>query len=329
MIRFLHRNQQVFILFIFLYAVFAVMSIYFIQPLDHNTIKSFSPPLLSGFPHNLITSRNTYLLGCILLIPVLLIIGFYLVRLEINYLIIPNRSQFAAIFYIAITAFAYRYELFTGAVIGSLFLVFAIDRVLSTIENKKLSFRFIDAGLLLSLGSLFYFNIIFLLPFLWLSQLTLRSNYRKELLFSLIGISLPFIYIFSVYFIFNKSVSDTLSNLKNYLATKNDIDYSWHFLAGIGVYFFGMLVTSLFALQKFTITKIQVRKLFQLLFYLFLNLLAIFILVPSAGYELFFVISIPVAALFSIYFAECKSNIFNSFLFLLLISAPIVINFLI
>lgn len=85
----------------------------------------------------------------------------------------------------------------------------------------------------------------------------------------------------------------------------------------------------MYALRKFGKVKIQVRKLYQLLLYLFLNILAVFLLLPSAGNELFLVLSIPLAALLSIYFAECKNSFFNNILFILLIGIPVVINFLV
>jgi hypothetical protein len=328
MIKFLRRNQQVFILFIFLYAIFAVFSIYFIRPFTIYSAKPLIIPFLPGFIEGLIRNQNVYFLASFFALLIVLFIGFYLVRIAINYLIIPNRSQFAALFYIAISSFGYKLEMFSGAIVGSLFLLFAIDRVFSTINKKAISFRFIDAGILLSLGSIFYFNLLFLLPFLWLSQLTLRSNYRKELLFSIIGLLLPFVYIFSACFLFDKSVSVTLADMKSNLVSSKAIHHSWLFITGIGFYILAIVIASFFAIRRFATTKIQVRKLYQLLFYLFLNVLAIYIFIPSAGDELFFIISIPLSALLSIYFAECRNSIFNSMLFVLLMSLPVVINFL-
>jgi hypothetical protein len=296
------------------------------HPVNHDHLMGV--PFLSWFPERIIGSQHSYFLFTVLTLLLVLIIGFYLVRMEINYLIIPNRSQFAALFYVAISAFAFKTELFSGAIIASLFLLIAIDRTFRSFEKKKLSFRFLDAGILLSLGSLFYFNILFLLPFFWLVQVTLRGTFRKELLFTVIGSMLPFVYIFAGYFLFDRSIPDMLASLRNYLFTKNSGEHSLIFIAGISFYLIIILISSFYAIQKFGKIKVQVRKLYQLLLYLFLNILVIYLLMPSAGDEVFLLMSIPLGSLLSIYYAECKNGLINNILFLLLIGIPIAINFL-
>jgi hypothetical protein len=328
MIRFLRRNQQVFILFIFIYALIAVFSIYFIKPFTDFSGNHGVQSFLTGFPKNFISSQNSYLIISALMVLMVLAIGFYLVRMEINYLIIPNRSQFAALFYLSISSFGFKEELFSGAIMASVFLLLAIDRVFSTLDNKNSSYRYMDAGILLALGSLFYINLLFLFPFLWLSQLTLRSNFRKELLYSFIGLLLPFIYIFSARFIFDKPVHEAITGLQDSFAVHKSPSRSLYFLSAMGIYVVMIVTASFFAVQRFATTKIQVRKLYQLFLYLFINILIIYLIVPSAGYELFFIISIPLSTLLSIYFAECRSNLVNTLIFLLLIGIPLALNFI-
>jgi hypothetical protein len=328
MIRFLRRNQQLFILLIFIYALFAVFSVYFIKSFTAFSGKYGVQPFLTGFPKNFVASQNSYLIVSVLVVLMVLTIGFYLVRMEINYLIIPNRSQFAALFYLSISSFGFKDELFSGAIMASVFLLLAIDRVFSTLDNKNISYRFIDAGILLALGSLFYINLLFLFPFLWLSQLTLRSNFRKELLYSFIGLLLPFIYIFSLRFIFDKPVHETIIGLQDSFTMHKSPDRSLYFLSAMGFYIVIIVIASFFALQRFGTTKIQVRKLYQLFLYLFINILIIYMIVPSAGYELFFIVSIPLSTLLSIYFAECRSNLLNTLILLLLIGIPLALNFI-
>ncbi len=328
MIKFLRRNQQISILFIFIYAIVTVFSIFFTQSFDTYQNREFSSSLLTGFISSLIIDSKIYFLAFLFTILFVLTIGFYLVRINIKYLIIPNRSQFVALFYLAITSFGYQRAFFSEAILGSLFLLFALDRIFGSISLKEISYRFFDAGILLSIGSMFYFNIFFLFPFLLLSQLTLRSHYRKELLFLLIGLLLPYLYLFSVYFIIGESVSDEFKRIWESVEYYNKSEYNWQFLAGLGFYILIIIIASIFALKKFTVTKIQVRKLYQLFFYLFLNMVAIYLFIPSAGDESFFLVSIPLSALLSIYYAECKSNFINNIFFILLIGIPLVVNFL-
>ena len=145
----------------------------------------------------------------------------------------------------------------------------------------------------------------------------------------MIGAILPFIYIFTFFYLFNKSIPATFLNLKYCILRPTHTNHSYIYLATIGVYLLGIFIASLYAIRKFTIAKIQVRKLYQLLFYLFLNIIAIYIFIPSAGFELFYIMAIPLGALLSIYFAECRSSFFSAFLFFILIAAPVLVNFLV
>jgi hypothetical protein len=328
MIKFLRRNQQVFILFIFVYAILTVFSIFITRPLDEFQGNGYTLPLLTGFMNSLLINNKVYFLFSLFIFLLVLIIGFYLVRINIKYLIIPNRSQFAALFYLAIASFGYHKAMFSEAILGSLFLLFVIDRIFGSINQKELSYRYIDAGLLLSIGSIFYFNLLFLAPFLFLAQLTLRSHYRKELLFILIGLLLPFLYIISFYFIIGESIAGIVVRLGEWMTFSNKLEYNLQFLIAIGFYAFMIFIASIFAIRKFTVTKILVRKLYQLFFYLFFNVIVIYLLIPSSGDELFFLIAIPLSALLSVFYAECRNNFINNILFLLLISIPLVINIL-
>ncbi len=330
MINYLRRNQQVFIFFIFIYAIITVTCLLIAEPYNNSLLRSVSPysPFLSSLIEGQVGNSRIYSFFSVIIIILVLFLGFYLVRILINYLIIPNRTQFAALFFIAIASFAFQRNMFSGVVIGIIFLLFALDRAIGAINSKTSSYRYIDAGILLSVGSLFYIHILFLFPFLLLTQLTLRSNYRKESLYSLIGLLLPFLYIFSAYYIIGKPVSDEVTNICEWMQIDSKNTHSWGFVAGIGFYILMITVASLFALRKYSSTKIQVRKLYRIFFYLFINVLAIYFLLPSAGDEIFYLLAIPLSVLMSIYYAECKSNFMNNILLLLLICMPLAILFL-
>ena len=87
-----------------------------------------------------------------------------------------------------------------------------------------------------------------------------------------------------------------------------------------------MLLAQFYAINKFTVSKVQARKIFQIWFYLFLNAVLIVLFIPSAGIEIFYFMGVSASILLSIYFADCRANVFNRVLFMLLIFAPLVIN---
>jgi hypothetical protein len=241
-------------------------------------------------------------------------------------MIIGHRSQFPAIFFITIVSFVFRYELFSPVLLSLIFLLFAIDRILGTLQQQGLTYRFLDAGILLGLGSIFYINILFFIPFLWASQITLRVFNLREFLYTLIGLALPFIYIFSGYYFFDRTGSETYLQIKSWLSINRSFDYSLAFYVGIGYYLVVMLFTQFYALNKYATTKVQARKIFQIWFYLFVNTILIFLFIPAAGIEMFYFMAVPVSVLLSIYFTDCRNSVLNRILFILLLFVPMVIN---
>lgn len=326
MLKFLRSNQQVFTVFIFVYCFISVFSIYFSHPGSVYSSTPFQTPFLGDITGTLFIFERKFLGFTLIAFFTLLILGFYLVRININHLILPNRSQFPALFFISTASIAFRYEMFSSVLVAAFFLLFAVDRLFGSINKQGLSYRFLDAGILIALGSLFYFNLIFFFPFLWLAQFTLRPLNMREFLYTLVGLAIPFLYIFSGYYIFDLSISQTLTHIKEWLLLDKFIEISWTFIAGGVFYLLIMFVANIYAVNKFTTTKIHARKLFQLWFYLFLNSILIYILIPASGIEILFLLAIPSSVLLSIYFTECRNSFMNRVILILLISVPIIIN---
>ncbi|MBN1951318.1 MAG: hypothetical protein JW801_08935 [Bacteroidales bacterium] len=327
MIKFLRNNQQIFIFLIFLYGVLAVFIAYFAKYPQTYYNSPFEMPLLLDIYLNT-SGKGTMVVLALLVYLGLIITGFFLVRLGINYQIVSQRSQFAALFLIALSSFCFGRELFSGAGVAAIFLLFSLERVVGSIDQKGLSYRFLDAGILLACGSFFYLNMIFLLPFLWLAQLILRPVSWRELVFTLMGILLPAVFYFSGAFILGKPIDKIFIRLEEWIFLKKVIEVNSYLLSGIISYLFMMIVGSIFALRKFAAAKIQSRKLHQLLLLLFINILGVMLIIPSAGLEIFFLLAIPSSILLSIYFTECRNNFINRLILFILLLIPLFINLL-
>lgn len=328
MIKFLRNNQQIFIFLIFLYGLLAVFTAFFSRPEGFHLSSPFELPLLLDF-YLRTSGHGNVMLGFAFLVYLQLIIaGFFLVRLGINYQIISQRSQFPALFLIALTSFSFGHELFSGAGIASLFLLLSLERVLGSIEKKGLSYRFLDAGIFLACGSIFYQSMIFLLPSLWVAQILLRPPSWRELSFTLMGVFLPIIFFLAGVYLLDRSVPDVISHIGEWIFLKKVIEADGYFLMGMSLYLLMMIIGSFFALRKFSASKIQLRKLYQLLLFLFINILLMMLVIPSAGVESLFLLSIPSAILLSIYFAECRNSFVNRLIFFILLAAPVLINVL-
>lgn len=325
MIRYIRRNQQVFIVFVVLYCVLIIFGNHILFFRDINTEDFFKGSVFFYFFKLSVLSKIPSLIFTIISFVSLLFIGFYTIKISINYLIIQTRSQLPAIFVIAISSFAFQQNVFSMAIIGAIFLLIAFDRLLGSMEKQDLNYRYIDGGILLGIGSMFYTNLMFFLPFLWIAQTIIRKINTKEVLFTIIGLFVPYLYILTGAYLFDYSVPEILRQIFYTITEHANINYSWQFLTGFAIYSGFFIVASIYAIIKFSSKKIQSRKLYQLLFYLFIISLAIYLIIPSSSYDLFIISSIPLSVLFSIYFTECQENFFNSVFLILLLITPIAI----
>jgi hypothetical protein len=326
MIKFLRRNQQAFIFFIVFYSFFSVFSVYIGRENQQNLPIPFLLPFLANYKNLLFELDNSGIILSVFTGIGLLFAGFYLTRTTIKFLILQNRVHFPAIFLISVSSFAFYQELFSEILISVIFVLFIINRIFGIVSGKKLSLKYLDVGILLAIGSLFYFNIIFLLPFLWISQYVLRQFNWRELLYTLIGLALPFLYILTGYFILDKSIKEMVNMLLQWMALDKVVNYTWPLLASLGFYLFVMIIANLFVLRRYATAKVQQRKYYQLLFFLFLNVVLIFVIIPSVGIEIFILLSVPVSILLSSYFSDCRNSFFNNILLMLLLLIPVALN---
>jgi hypothetical protein len=326
MIKYFRRNQQVLIVSIVLYCVLIIFGNQILFFKNLNTEEFFKGSIFFYFFDISLLSKIPAFVFTIISFISLLFIGFYLVRLSINYLIIQTRTQFPALFVIAISSFAFQEGVFSMAIIGAIFLLIAFYRLVGSMEKQNINYQYIDGGILLALGSMFYTNLLFFLPFLWIAQIIIRKINTRETLFAIIGLLIPYLYMLTGAYLFNYPILDILKQIYYKISVYNYYNDSLQFLIGIGIYLFFLIIASIFAIMKFSSKKIQSRKLYQLLFYLFLNCLAIYFAVPSSGHEIFILISIPSSLLFSIYFTECRENFINSAFLILLIMVPLALS---
>lgn len=325
MLKYLHKNQQAFILLIVFYCLLLVIGNGLLNSEFVYSQYSIQSPFLLLYQNALLASSIGRVMFTTLVIIVLLFLGFYLVRISINYLLIPVRNQYPAVFFITIASFAFKTNMISPAILGSVFLVIAFERMFMSIEEPQPSFRFFDAGLLLAIGSFFYINLLFFLPFLWVSQVVLKQFNLREFLYTLVGLLVPFIYLISGYFIFDQNLPQFFSGVFQWTLSLKKTEFNWFILGGLAAYAIFVAVAAVFSINEYLSTKIQTRKLYQILFYLFVNGVLIYLFVPSAGLEMLYIVAIPVSILFSIYYSECNNTFLDQLIFSILIMVPPVV----
>lgn len=207
---------------------------------------------------------------------------------------------------------------------ATLFLMFALFNLLGIFEKAKPYNTIFNAGLFLGIGTLFYLNLIFLLPAFIISIFILSHEYNwRNYVILFIGFILPAIFTFSYAFL-TDSTNELLSALANSFSTQ-----PIHFHIDIAMYvFLAFLIIltiagSIKIMMQYATKKVSTRKYFAIFLILFVSLLLSLAFVPGTSLEILVVAAVPVTYLISNLFIFMKSKFWSEFLFILLLAIVI------
>jgi len=250
-----------------------------------------------------------------------LLIGILLVRLNTTYFFIKQRSYLPALFFLLGTGIFVSLQRVTPVLVADLFLIIAIDRMFGTYKYSKTSFKYFDAGILIGLGSLFYVNLIFFLPILWIGLSLLRTFNWREWLVTIIGFLTPVVFAFTIHFFLEGEILMLFAKLKTSIIepySYEDFNLSHLLLFSLlGLY---ILISSIHMIYTFSGKKISSRKYLIIMLWIFILSVIIYFAVPSASVELIFILFIPISYLFTHFFISIRSSWIGDILFLLLIA---------
>ena len=172
--------------------------------------------------------------------------------------------------------------------------MFCIDRLLASYRRSGVAYNFFDASLMLSLASMFYFNIIWFFLVIIIGILLIRTFNLKEIFLSIFGLLTPYLVTIAIYYIGGKEISLLFDIIKSNIISEAPT-YNWTQLIII-LFSAGSLVVviSMVHLARiYNTKKIRSRKIFSILIWILVCCIAVFFIVPSASVELYYIILIP------------------------------------
>ncbi|NQU55183.1 MAG: hypothetical protein HQ522_21910 [Bacteroidetes bacterium] len=212
--------------------------------------------------------------------------------------------------------------------LAAIFLLLAIYSLFDTFEKTKPYPNIFNAGFLVGVGTLFYFNLVVLLPafFIGITVLTKENRWRGFIIL-LIGFFGPFIFAFT-YAILTEQTLEMLKTFEENIVTPVN-----HFRANIplhgllSVLILITLTSSIKILQQYDSKKVSTRKYFTFFLMLFLFSMLSFAFIPATSQEMLVIVAIPLTYLISNFFVFMKSRFWSEFLFILLLAIVIFMQF--
>lgn len=264
----------------------------------------------------------------LLSIVLVLALAFIILRLNTAYSFIRVRTFLPSNIFIFIVSGLTTLHCLHPVYFSTIFLLLSINRIFGAYENKKVNSNAFDAGFFIGLGSLFYFNLIFYFPIVWIGFILIRKNPEwRNFVLPLIGVAIPWLYGFSYYF-FTDSVPELGKTIsQNFLTSNNFLSGNINFQIYLGLLVVLTLLGSLFLISQLDEKKVSSRKYFQVFFLVFLFSAAILIFVPSASLEILVIMAIPLTFLFSNYLIFMRMQFWGNLFVYLLIAMVIYMQF--
>ncbi len=277
-----------------------------------NQMPLYSPVhfLLQEFP---LTSN-------IVAVVLLILLSFLILRLNTVYDFIQIRTFLPSNIFVLIVSGVLSLHTLHPVYFGAFFLLLCIDSLFNVAENEKQNPNSFIPGFYLSVGSLFYQNLVFYLPVIWVAFVLLRKNRSwRDFVMSLIGMLLPWLFAFSWYFFTDATGEFKELIIRNFNTSNSFFQGNINFQVYLAFLTAVTLWCSLFLIGQYDSRKINTRKYFKVLFVIFLISIVIFCLVPAASQEVLVIMAIPLTFLYSNYLIAMKSRFLgNLFMFIFL-----------
>jgi hypothetical protein len=312
----------------FLYLIVGVLfwAISFWSP---NPYQFFEGESENFFYHFIDKFTSDYpLLQVILSLVIVLFIAFLIQQINSKYALIKSRTKLPAVIYIIIiggfTAMHTLHPVFFAAI----FILLGINSLFSTFNNAKPRPEIFNAGLFVAIGSLFYFNLIVLLPaFLIAISILRRERKLNEFMVLISGFLIPFAFALTYAFITDQLIDVIIVFEQNIFSPINHFKTNYPLQGFLGLLIFLTIIGSFKIMQQYDTRKVSSRKYYSVLFVVFIFSMLSFIFVPATSQEMLVITVIPVTILISNLFVSIESVFWRELLFTLLLIAAIFMQF--
>ena len=313
---------------------------FFLMPLVAIALwsKSFvNPELFAFYPGEngmLLYQPIQYLLGdsplasSIVSMIFMIVLAFLIFKLSVQYSFIRVRTFLPALMFVLITSGLSHLHTMHPIYPATLFLILTIDRIFDSYDKEVVHSNAFEAGLFLAVGSLFYFNLVFFFPLLWLGFIILKPKVNwREYILTTMGFIFPWIAALAYYL-------GTGSNDEFVQLITSNFAMHQPFLVGnlpiqiyIGFLILFTFLSSIFLLTQYDEKKISSRKYFKTFFWIFLITLILTLANRAVSQEVVLIFAIPLTYLISNYLVFMRRPVWGEVFLYLFVAGVICLQF--
>jgi len=268
-----------------------------------------------AYEHALSTGANIFIAAVLVLIQALLL--NYLVN---HYNLLSKPTFLPALMYITISGLFTPFLLLSPPLICNFLVIWMLYKLFDLYKGEDAKSTAYDLGMIVAVGSLIYFPFIYLFLVIWIALIIFKPFNWREWIAGVLGYATIFFFL-AVFYYWNNRLGE-FSNiwlpLGSKFPNKINIDY-YNYLVLIPVIII-LFLCFLKLRENFFRSYVQVRKSFQLLFFMFL-IAGLSFYVKEFNLSHFLLCAIPAAIFFAYYFLYAANKwVFETLFFLLLVS---------
>lgn len=256
----------------------------------------------------------------------ILLISLLLIRISFRDQLLYERSMFPAFFFVLIAVMVPGAQFLNPMLIAAIFYLLSFSILFQTHDERPNTLKVFGASLLLALGSLFWLKLIWFVPLIWLTLLTIRAVTWREMVYPLVAYMLLALFFLTWYWGIKNDMDSFLSMISDNMSILSFWEKP-HFSLAIffGLLLFYLVLGSIYRIQKIQTSKTVVQNIYQVLFYLFIGGVLVFLFIARLHPGSLVFIAIPASFALSAFFhRKRKSWILEVMLWILLFSAVLV-----
>jgi hypothetical protein len=258
----------------------------------------------------------------------LLVEAFILNTVLIYHDIVPKNSLLPSIVFITLMSSNPVTLNIYPALLAILIFLFFLNIIFPMYDQEDNLVPVLSASLLLSASSLVYFPMVMLFPFLWMCFLIYRIFKWREWVISIVGFTLPYIYIVLYYFWTDRlpeAFRSYMAFFQGFFQFSFSIDIWQWIIWGILVVFI-LLPAAGRTMISINSYSINLRKKISVISWL--TIFSAFTIFPGGDFSFHTVFIVAVTIFTAHYYAMTKKSAWNEIVFLTLVVLILIHNFL-
>ncbi|MFB5945265.1 DUF6427 family protein [Albibacterium profundi] len=306
MINLFRRYTPVNLIYLIPIALLLCIGAFINVPIDLRPV--FFAPALSNLIGNVYEKSITPESSILITLSLTILQGILLNHIISKYNLLGKVNYLTALIFVTLASIITPFLTLSSALLCNFLLIWMIDKLLSVYRAGEIMAVLFDMGLIIAVGSLFYFPFIAMFPVIWFALIIFRSFNLREWIVGVMGFITIYFLLFIIYLWF-----DMLDAFK----------MIWHPLTrtfptslNIDLYDYWVLLAPLFILilfiisirQNFFKSLVFIRKAFQLLFFMLLLATVSFYLNSNLEEYHFLLCVAPLAIYMAYYFTHAKTR---------------------